>query len=206
MEPAKAGSAEGTAGEDRGRAGAGCQPSSEFTLPMRRKADVASYRIRRATTSDAEGLSGCMDAAFKAFQGDYTFGAFRDTVPTASEMVRRLAEMSLIVAVTETGEVVGTVGYRMVDAGEAHLRGMAVPPKYQGSGIAQQLLEAVESELRLRRCLRISLDTTLPLRRAVSFYEKNGFRPTGRVRDFFGMPIYEYTKSLAKEAPKSSHG
>jgi len=194
------------AGDDPSRAAVDCQPSIKILLPKRRKANVASYRIRRATTSDAEGLAGCLDAAFKAVRGDYTFGAYRDTVPTGSEMARRLAEMCLFVAVTQTGEIVGTVGYELVDAEEAHLRGMAVPPEYQGSGIAQQLLEAVESELRLTKCLRISLDTTLPLRRAISFYEKNGYRPSGRVRDFFGMPIYEYTKTLTKEAPRSRTG
>jgi hypothetical protein len=28
------------------------------------------------------------------------------------------------------------------------------------------------------------------------FYEKNGFRRTGKVTDFFGMPLIEYTKHL----------
>jgi len=30
------------------------------------------------------------------------------------------------------------------------------------------------------------------LRRASSFYEKNGFRKSGRVIDFFGMPLSEH--------------
>jgi len=169
---------------------------------MGREAILAAYLIRRATTSDAEALAGCLDAAFKPFRGEYTFAAFRDTVPTASEMARRLAEMCLFVAVIESGEIVGTLGYRRVDAEESHLRGMAVPPKYQGSGIAKQLLEAVESDLRLKHCLRISLGTTLPLKRATSFYEKNGYRLSGKVSDFFGMPLYEYTKTLKLVAPE----
>jgi hypothetical protein len=32
--------------------------------------------------------------------------------------------------------------------------------------------------------------------RAVRFYEKNGHRTSGKVRDFFGMPLFEYTKAL----------
>jgi diamine N-acetyltransferase len=194
------GSGQGT-GRERSCTAAGRQPSSDPLYPARSKVNVASYRIRKATTSDAEELSGCLESAFKAFRGEYTFAAFRDTVPTASEMVRRLAEMCLFVAVAESGEIVGTLGYRMVDEEEAHLRGMAVAPKYQGSGIAQRLLDAVESELHLRRCLRISLNTTQPLKRAVSFYEKNGYRPSGRVSDFFGMPLYEFTKTLTQAAP-----
>ena len=39
-------------------------------------------------------------------------------------------------------------------------------------------------------------DTTEPLRPAVRFYERNGYRASGRVTDFFGMPIFEYVKRL----------
>jgi hypothetical protein len=42
----------------------------------------------------------------------------------------------------------------------------------------------------------VSLDTTEPLERATQFYEAQGFRRTGRVSDFFGMPLHEYAKAL----------
>ena len=54
---------------------------------------------------------------------------------------------------------------------------------------------------------RVSLDTTEPLRRAVRFYERHGFRPSGRVSDFFGMPLFEYVKELAvyvEESPAAA--
>ena len=35
-----------------------------------------------------------------------------------------------------------------------------------------------------------------PLQRAIRFYERNGYRPSGRVADFFGMPLFEYVKPL----------
>jgi len=38
-------------------------------------------------------------------------------------------------------------------------------------------------------------DTTEPLRPAVRFYERNGYRASGRVTDF-GMPLFEYVKRL----------
>ena len=55
---------------------------------------------------------------------------------------------------------------------------------------------AALDELRARGCTRVSLDTTEPLRRAMGFYEAQGFRRTGRVRDFFGMPLHEYVRAL----------
>jgi hypothetical protein len=45
-------------------------------------------------------------------------------------------------------------------------------------------------------CARLTLDTTEPLKRATRFYERNDFRPSGVVSDFFGMPLFEYIKDL----------
>ena len=38
--------------------------------------------------------------------------------------------------------------------------------------------------------------TTEPLERAMRFYEKHGYRRSGRVTDFFGMTLHEWVKSL----------
>jgi len=72
---------------------------------------------------------------------------------------------------------------------------MAVSTPWQGSGIAEQLRTA-ENDLLANGCKRVTLDTTVPLQRAIRFYRKNGFVPTGAVFDFFGMPLYEYAKPL----------
>ena len=73
---------------------------------------------------------------------------------------------------------------------------MAVLPECHGQGIAKELLATAEEELRLLGCTRVTLNTTEPLRRAVHFYEKNGYRASGKIRDFFGMPLYEREKPL----------
>jgi ribosomal protein S18 acetylase RimI-like enzyme len=73
---------------------------------------------------------------------------------------------------------------------------MAILPDWQGMGLADSLLKCAESELRGHGCKQVTLDTTAPLLRAVRFYEKNGYRATGTITDFFGMPLYEYAKPL----------
>ncbi len=73
---------------------------------------------------------------------------------------------------------------------------MAVLPEWQGRGVAEQLLRAVEDHLRSRGCSRITLDTTEPLKRAALFYEKHGYGRSSKVTDFFGMPLFEYVKEL----------
>jgi ribosomal protein S18 acetylase RimI-like enzyme len=93
--------------------------------------------------------------------------------------------------------VVGTIGCTVYGDGEGHLRGMAVRPEWQGSGVAGALLEQAESHLAQSNCQRVTLDTTQPLERAVRFYEKHGYRLTGMVNDFFGMSLFEYAKVLA---------
>src|SRR5205085_10387464 len=100
------------------------------------------------------------------------------------------------VAASETGEVFGTISCAALERGEGHIRGMAVLPAWQGTPIAQRLLATAEQELRRQGCNRASLDTTAPLQRAIRFYEKHGYLASGKVGDFFGMPLYEYVKSL----------
>jgi ribosomal protein S18 acetylase RimI-like enzyme len=152
------------------------------------------FSIRRATNGDAGGILDCLRSAFEAYRADYTDAAFEDTVLTPDTVCQRLAAMVVFVAGNEVGEIVGTVACQVLDRGEGHIRGMAVRPGWQGCGVGQQLLEAAESEFRERNCSRIRLDTTVPLKRAIRFYERNGYRPSGFVADFFGMPLFEYVK------------
>ncbi len=73
---------------------------------------------------------------------------------------------------------------------------MGVLPEWQGRGVAKLLLDRAETELKQLGCKRITLDTTEPLIPAMRFYERNGFRRTGRISDFFGMPLIEYAKLI----------
>ncbi len=123
--------------------------------------------IRGAVAADSQGVLDCLASAFEPFRDTYTPEAFRDTVLTAETIGRRLAEMSVYVAVDGGGRIIGTIGYQMIDGEEGHIRGMAVLQAHQGRGVARRLLEHVEEELRRRGCARISLDTTTPLKQAV---------------------------------------
>lgn len=154
------------------------------------------FAIRRAVQQDSPGILHCLGEAFEPYRKDYTPGGFLDTVLTAETLEARCREMSIFVAVGLGGEIVGTVACSGANADEGHIRGMAVLPAWHGAGIAQRLLDAAQDELRASRCRRVTLDTTKPLERAIAFYKRNGFRATGSVTDFFGMPLYEYEKAL----------
>jgi ribosomal protein S18 acetylase RimI-like enzyme len=137
----------------------------------------------------------CLRAAFEPYREQYTADAFLDTVLSLETLAVRMRAMAVFVAVGPNG-VIGTIAAQAVDDVEGHLRGMAVRPDSQGRAVAHQLLTAALAELRVLGCSRVTLDTTEPLRRAVRFYEKNGFRPTGRVSEFFGMSLFEYAREL----------
>ena len=155
-----------------------------------------SFSIRRARPSDIDGILACLHAAFAPHQNSYIPAAYADTVLTSDTLSLRLQSMSIFVALSAIGEIIGTIACNAASVDEGHLRGMAVLPDWQGRGVASALLKCAEAELRSHGCRQVTLDTTAPLLRAARFYEKNGYCRTGTVTDFFGMPLYEYARQL----------
>jgi ribosomal protein S18 acetylase RimI-like enzyme len=152
--------------------------------------------IRRARAADAGGILRCLAAAFEPYRSSYTPGAYLDTVLTPEAIQQRFASMQVLVAAAAGDQIVGTIACAMESAEEGHLRGMAVLPQWLGRGIAGKLLRAAEAHLARQGCSRITLDTTEPLERAMRFYEKHGYRRSGKTTDFYGMPLHEYWKKL----------
>jgi N-acetylglutamate synthase-like GNAT family acetyltransferase len=155
-----------------------------------------SIAVRAATSEDCEGILECLALAFAPYREAYTAEAFQDTVLTSETILKRMAQMFVFVATVESGDVVGTIACKLMDGGRGHLRGMAVRPEWHGSGVSACLLRKAEEELRKAGCTTITLNTTEPLKRASHFYEKYGFRPTGKVGSFFGMSLFEYSKAV----------
>ena len=153
------------------------------------------HLVRRATPEDSAAILDCLHSAFEPYRETYTAAAFADTTLDPATLVVRFGEMAVFVAENPTGGVVGTVALS-VSGREGHIRGMAVRPAWQGRSVAEALLGHVEAEALAAGVIHISLDTTAPLQRAIRFYERHGFRPTGKVSDFFGMPLYGYAKTL----------
>jgi GNAT superfamily N-acetyltransferase len=151
--------------------------------------------IRKATPHDSTAILACLHEAFEPYRDAYTPGAFADTVLTPEALANRFTTMTILVAAAPDGAILGTIAVSC-NANEGHLRGMAVGAGAQGQGVAQQLLTSAEQILRSRGCRRLTLDTTPPLTRAIAFYKKNGYVPTGHVQDFYGMPLYEFAKEL----------
>jgi GNAT superfamily N-acetyltransferase len=160
-----------------------------------------SMVVRRASRSDATGILHCLAAAFEPYRADYTPAAYSDTTLHENTLQERFREMNILVAVEE-GIVVGTVG-ASAHPPEGHLRGMAVLPDFAGRAVAAELLQEIERWLQSEGCTRVTLDTTEPLKKAAAFYEKHGYRRSGRVSDFYGMRLVEYEKHLTTPSIKT---
>jgi ribosomal protein S18 acetylase RimI-like enzyme len=165
---------------------------------MRPAAEIIT--IRKAQGEDVESIGECLESAFEPFRSQYTRDAFQDTVLSPEAIRERMVHMTVYVAIATEREIVGTVA-SAIEGEDGHLRGMAVRPAWQGRRIADQLLLMAEHDLLAAGCMRITLDTTVPLQRAIRFYQRNGFVPSGRVTDFFGMPLYEYVKPSIQQHP-----
>jgi GNAT superfamily N-acetyltransferase len=151
--------------------------------------------VRTAAAGDTTEILDCLAAAFEPYRSAYTPRAYLDTVLTTETISDRLIKMHVFIAAC--GErVVGTIACAISGDSEGHLRGMAVLPEWQGQGVAEKLLSSAEDNLVNRGCSRITLDTTDPLQRAMRFYERHGYRRSGKMIDFYGMPLHEYVKDV----------
>ncbi len=108
--------------------------------------------------------------------------------------------MTVLVAEDNSWRVIGTIALQVLDLYEGHLRGVAVDQGFQGRGVADRLLCAAEKKLRRLGCSQVTLNSTQSLKRAIRFYLRHGYKISGIVKDFFGMPLFEYVKTLDGEA------
>jgi ribosomal protein S18 acetylase RimI-like enzyme len=163
-------------------------------MAKREKGNTQKIEIRRAGVSDAAGILNCLTAAFEEYRALYNKAGYADTTLNSETVLRRLMETTIYVAVDEKGEVVGTVSWSKAKPDEGHLRGMAVKPEDQGSGVADCLIEQAEADMREKGCRFASLETMGFLKRSMHFYEKRGYCRTGQIKDFFGQPAHEFIK------------
>ena len=164
----------------------------------RTRMNEKNVTVRTAGEGDEAGILHCLAEAFEPYRGAYTAAAYSDTKLDEYTLEERFRTMHVLVAV-QNGDVIGTVAASLRSS-EGHLRGMAVLPAFAGKAIAEKLLQEIEGWLQSQGCTHVTLDTTEPLKRAAAFYEKHGYRSSGRVSDFYGMKLIEYEKHLVSSA------
>jgi GNAT superfamily N-acetyltransferase len=98
---------------------------------------------------------------------------------------RAMTRTAAIFVATAHGTGVGVVaGLPRESAGERGLGAMWVTPSWRGRGVAPALAGAVIAWARSEGCARIGLWVPADSPRARRFYQRQGFRATGRARPF----------------------
>jgi N-acetylglutamate synthase-like GNAT family acetyltransferase len=156
---------------------------------------AAQTRIRRAGADDAATIAAVLYESFAQYKHLYTEQGFSATTLGVEHIRSRMKEGPVWVGLRD-GVIVGTVS--VAAEGDAlYIRGMAVLPSAQGSGIGSGLLREVESVARAAGHKRLFLSTIPFLSSAIQLYESFGFRRTDAdPHDLFGTPLFTMEKAL----------
>jgi putative acetyltransferase len=151
--------------------------------------DRPDIQIRIAEPDDAASVAAVLRQSFVEYQSSYTEEAFAATTPGSDQILQRLDEGPVWVAVVNNA-IVGTVS--AVSHGEAlYIRSMAVVPA------ARALLACAEGFALDHGNKRLFLSTTPFLTGAIRLYERMGYRRSDKgPHDLFGTPLFTIEKDV----------
>jgi len=138
--------------------------------------------VRRCRVSDASLLRAIRLEALADSPQAYG-SSYEETSAWSNRHWRALCRQWNYYLAEHEGRVVGVAsgGTNNVHPGTRWLYGMYLSPSARGTGVAQQLVEAVESWARDEGVDSLFLHVAEPMARARAFYEKEGFVLTGEV-------------------------
>ena len=153
--------------------------------------------IRPADISEIKNIHNLLLESFMPYKKYYTESAFNATVISTDEITKRIknTEFCVLVALFKN-KITGTASLHQRNKKSLHINTMAVDPRYQNKGIGLQLLQYISDVAKQKNLQQLSLETSKPLEKAIKFYKKFGFKKTGKIRDYFGIEIFEMIKPL----------
>ncbi len=151
--------------------------------------------IRTAEPADASSIAAVLGESFIEYKASYTNKAFAETTPECEQIIGRMTEGPIWVAL-QNAAIVGTVS--VVSHNDAlYIRGMAVLPSYRGNRIGALLLNQVENFASSHNYTRLFLSTTPFLTGAIQLYERMGFKRSNKgPYDLFGTPLFTMEKDV----------
>jgi len=154
-------------------------------------------KIRRAGPEDARAIAAVLLESFSEFRALYTDGGFAATALGEVQVLARLQEGPVWVALGE-GLMLGT-GAAVAKSESVYIRGMAVLPKARGSGVGTRMLRQIEAWANGEGYTRLFLSTTPFLVSAIRLYEEFGFLRTDEgLHDLFGTPLFTMEKTVSR--------
>lgn len=155
--------------------------------------------LRRARPEDLPGVVGVF---WECWTGTYT-GALRSRMDL--ERARTLwtgfladPEAAPVIATGDDGEVLGVVRFAVEEDGGGYVGSLYIRPVAHGRGLGRTLLTRALDELAAAGARRARLWVFAVNATARAFYDRLGWRPSGRtrLREEFGEPELELTVDL----------
>ena len=143
----------------------------------------------RAEAADAEALAQLVNSAYRGEASRLGWTTEADLLDgrriDAAGILDLLAESeSLILVCKRQNQLLGSVHLRHA-AGQVHIGMLAVSPAHQDQGIGKQLLQQAEQWAARTWPVRIFVMAVIPQRRElIEFYQRRGYRSTGRIEPF----------------------
>ena len=151
---------------------------------------MTDLTFRPATFEDAEALTDLVNSAYRgdSSRAGWTTEADLITGPRIDAAGLRgliAAEGSLILLCLQGGSLIGSVHLKRLDDRTAYLGLFVVQPTLQGGGVGKRFLaEAEATARRLWGSARMTLSVITLRPELVAYYERRGYRRTGRVHPF----------------------
>ena len=169
-----------------------CEARATIPSMMQSGSDV---QVRRVTGKDAPGVVSVLRQAFAEYQPLYTEQGYRATTPATAEIVARMGQGPVWVAIHKD-QIVGT-GSVVPRPEGIYIRGMAVIPSARRLGIGHRLLDEIQGFAIAHEASRLFLSTTPFLDKAIRLYEVFGFRRSeDGPHDLFGTPLFTMEKAI----------
>lgn len=169
-----------------------------MTVSAARTAIAPGFSIRGADIEDLDALVAIEERSFGP-----------DRLSRRS-LRRLLARETAVILVAE--QLARTpLGYALVlvrrDTALARLYSLAVDPAAAGQGFGEALLASAEQSAIERGSIAMRLEVRVDNTRAITFYERHGYREFGRLTKFFanGIDAIRMEKRLAPAAPLAAN-
>ncbi|MEO5919961.1 MAG: GNAT family N-acetyltransferase [Pseudolysinimonas sp.] len=99
------------------------------------------------------------------------------------------ADMTVYYVAFDGDRAVASGGLRQIDSGHGEIKRMFVDVEYRGTGVAAQLLRALEADARERGWDRLVLETGDRMLPAQRFYLREGFTPIPQFGPYVGVDL-----------------
>jgi putative acetyltransferase len=134
-----------------------------------------NYTLRSASNADRDDIEELVFGVLAEY------GLKSDPTSTDSDLADLQREYldrggAFDVLVTDSGQVVGSVGLYRIDSTTCEIRKMYLAPQMRGQGLGRRLLEHALSRARGLGYSRVELETASVLKEAVGLYERYGFQ------------------------------